>query len=332
MPQWIKIAEHEADTVVELQQEEDGTVLMENLKNVFSQATTIKYRNPENNAWRVIKCVDDILHPPEDVGWGDHVYVVVVPKGRQVERKRKAVSLTPPVESPPIVLNKAIYVLFDANRDLCEQDFKDYFSEFGTISNINGQYDKGFAFVTFEDEAVPFKLYGKPVTINGVELDIKEPENDSKEPRKLALLWKENTITTRQIREFFQQYGEVTDVYITKPFRKYGFCTFSEPRPARELYDTSVTIGDVKVLCTKPRPKMAKEDKIEYGGPGGYGRAGYGGRGGHHGGWGGGPGGGWGGGGGGGHHLGGGGWGPGNGMAGGFGNFGGNGRSRNGNY
>ena len=118
MPHWVKIAENEADTVVELQQEEDGTVLMENLKNVFSQATTVKYRNPENNAWRVIKCVDDILHPPEAEGWGDHVYVVVVPKGRQVERKRKAVSASPPVESPPSVMNKAIYVLFDANGDL----------------------------------------------------------------------------------------------------------------------------------------------------------------------------------------------------------------------
>ena len=282
MPSWLKVAEFEADTVMELQQEEDGTVLMENIKNVFSEATTLKYRNPETNAWRVIKCIDDVLHPPEDGGWGDHVYVVVVPRGEDTHRKPLSGG-TSSDNVTTAVVNKAIYVLFDSSKDLTEQDFRDYFSEFGSISNINGQYDKGFAFVTFEDDQVPFRLYGKPVTINGVELDIKEPENDSKEPRKLALLWKENTLTTRQIREFFQQYGDVTDVYITKPFRKYGFCTFTQSRPAKELYDRSVTIGDVKVLCTKPRPKMAKEDKIEYGGPGGYGRAGLGARGGHHG-------------------------------------------------
>ena len=282
MPSWVKVAQHETDTAMEVQEEEDGTILMENIKNVFSQATTLKYRNPESNAWRVIKCTEDVLHPPEEGGWGDHVYVVVVPRGEDRKRKAGSASLSSD-QRVNCVVNKSIYILFDATKDLIEQDFRDYFSEFGSISNINGQYDKGFAFVTFEDQQVPFKLYGKPVTINGVDLDIKEPENDSKEPRKLALLWKENTITTRQIREFFQQYGDVTDVYITKPFRKYGFCTFSESRPARELYDTSVTIGDVKVLCTKPRPKMAKEDKIEYGGPGGYGRPGYGG--GHYGGW-----------------------------------------------
>ena len=126
----------------------------------------------------------------------------------------------------------------------------------------------------------------------------------------------------RQIREFFEQYGGVTDVYITKPFRKYGFCTFSEAKTARELYDTSVTIEDVKVLCTKPRPKMNKEDKVEFGGPGAGNYHHRGGHVGHHGG----GGGGWGG-----QH---GGWGWGGGGHGGnYGNYGGHhGRSRNGYY
>eukprot|EP00090_Calanus_glacialis_P022763 TRINITY_DN35066_c0_g1_i1.p1 TRINITY_DN35066_c0_g1~~TRINITY_DN35066_c0_g1_i1.p1 ORF type:complete len:335 (-),score=109.50 TRINITY_DN35066_c0_g1_i1:368-1372(-) len=267
MPDWVKIVENENDKEMELQVEADGLILLQNIRNVFPSATTLKYRNPENNAWRVIKCVDDVLHPPEDDGWRNHTYLVVVPKGQ--ERRRE---ISAEVEDTrnfgPV--NKAIYVLFDS-EDLTEGDLRDYFGEFGTITNINCIISKKFAFITFEDETVPFRLYGKPVSINGIALDIKEPESDEKEFRKLALIYKEDKITARQFREFFEQYGEVTDVYVTKPFRKYGFVTFTKPKVARDLYDQNVKIEGVKVFLTKPRPKMDKADKREFGGAGGRG-------------------------------------------------------------
>ena len=310
MPGWVKVAKKENDTERQLQLEDDGTLLLENIRNVFNDATTLESKNPENNAWRVVKCVNDVLHPPEESGWGDHIYIAVIAKGYKRKISEDEDDEEEKVAQPA---NRAIYILFEPpkQKELGEADFRDYFSEFGTVVTVNGQINKGFAFVTFDDESVPFKLYGKPVNINGVDLDIKEPENDGKEPRKLALLYKEDKITVRQIRDFFEQYGGVTDVYVTKPFRKYGFCTFSEAKTARELYDTSVTIEDVKVLCTKPRPKMNKEDKIEFGGPGGGHQRGHGGGGwgGQQGGW---------------------GWG---GPGGNYGNYGGHhGRSRNGYY
>ena len=81
MPSWVKVAEKENDTEMELQLEDDGTILLENIRNVFFDATTLKYKNPENNAWRVVKCVNEVLHPPEESGWGDHVYIAVNVKG-----------------------------------------------------------------------------------------------------------------------------------------------------------------------------------------------------------------------------------------------------------
>jgi len=270
MPQWVKVVEHERGQMMELQVEPDGLILLQNIRNVFPTATTLKFRNPENNAWRVIKCVDDVLHPPEDDGWLGYVYVVVVPKGQE-----KIGGTSSENDETRIVgsVNKAIYVLFDSDN-LTKDDLREYFGEFGTITNLNCMISKKFAFITFDDEAVPLRLYGKPVTINGVELDIKEPESDEKEFRKLALIYKEDKITSKQIREFFEQYGEVTDVYVTKPFRKYGFVTFTKADVARSLYDQNVKIEGVKVFLTKPRPKMDKSEKREYGGPGG--------RGGHH--------------------------------------------------
>lgn len=35
-------------------------------------------------------------------------------------------------------------------------------------------------------------------------------------------------ITTDELRQFFMQYGEVTDVFIPKPFRAFAFVTFSD--------------------------------------------------------------------------------------------------------
>lgn len=35
-------------------------------------------------------------------------------------------------------------------------------------------------------------------------------------------------ITTDELRQFFMQYGEVTDVFIPKPFRAFAFVTFAD--------------------------------------------------------------------------------------------------------
>lgn len=35
-------------------------------------------------------------------------------------------------------------------------------------------------------------------------------------------------MTTDDLRQFFMQYGEVTDVFIPKPFRAFAFVTFAD--------------------------------------------------------------------------------------------------------
>ena len=81
MPGWVKVAEKVNDAERELELEDNGTLLLENIRNVFNDATTLEYKNPENNAWRVVRCVNDVLHPPKESGWGNHVYIPVIAKG-----------------------------------------------------------------------------------------------------------------------------------------------------------------------------------------------------------------------------------------------------------
>ena len=51
MPGWVKVAEKVNDAERELELEDNGTLLLENIRNVFNDATTLEYKNPENNAW-----------------------------------------------------------------------------------------------------------------------------------------------------------------------------------------------------------------------------------------------------------------------------------------
>ena len=94
---------------------------------------------------------------------------------------------------------RSVYILFEPTQDLSEADFRDYFSEFGTITSITGHIRQGSVLVSFDDDDIPPRLYGKPVKINGSELEIKEPNNESKELRKVAILYKEDSLTVRQV-------------------------------------------------------------------------------------------------------------------------------------
>lgn len=44
-------------------------------------------------------------------------------------------------------------------------------------------------------------------------------------------------MTTDDLRQYFMQYGEVTDVFIPKPFRAFAFVTFADDQ-------VSVTLND----------------------------------------------------------------------------------------
>lgn len=44
-------------------------------------------------------------------------------------------------------------------------------------------------------------------------------------------------MTTDDLRQYFMQYGEVTDVFIPKPFRAFAFVTFADDQVRLTLND-----------------------------------------------------------------------------------------------
>ncbi|KAJ3582533.1 hypothetical protein NHX12_000510, partial [Muraenolepis orangiensis] len=51
-------------------------------------------------------------------------------------------------------------------------------------------------------------------------------------------------MTTDELRQFFMQYGEVTDVFIPKPFRAFAFVTFADDQVAQALCGEDLIIKE----------------------------------------------------------------------------------------
>ena len=86
-------------------------------------------------------------------------------------------------------------------------------------------------------------------------------------------------ITADDLKAYFCKYGEVSDVFIPKPFRAFAFVTFADHRIARSLCGEDHIIKGASVHVTTAAPKNSDRNdnrgRYDHGG---------GGRGGGHGG------------------------------------------------
>ena len=77
MSQYVRVVEDESQPAIELPTESDGTILLSTLQGQFPGAFGLRYKNPETDSWRGIRLMDNVLCPPDEDGWGPHLYVVV---------------------------------------------------------------------------------------------------------------------------------------------------------------------------------------------------------------------------------------------------------------
>jgi len=280
MPAWIAISEKEGADPEELPTERDGSLLLTSLTNLYPNVTTLKYRGP-SMVWRIVRCIDGILTPPEDDGsWGSHVYVCIkkkeTPKEDEIQRKRKAEYELDgkagyddgqyDADDDSSNWSKSILCSFKSGQaSLTENDFRDYFSTFSPIRSINMKpataNQTGTAFIAFSDPTVPMSLYGKDIEINGVPIDVKEPETDDKERRKVVIIFRNEDITKEELREHFEHYGRVTDVYIPQPFKYVGFVTFARERVSRALHGEIHKYKGTELRLQEPRIAKEKREK-----------------------------------------------------------------------
>merc|ERR1712008_142181 len=123
--------------------------------------------------------------------------------------------------------------------------------------------------------------------------DVKVSEKNEKKNAKVAASSKifvarlSMTWATEDLKEHFEKFGPVADVFIPKPFRSFGFVTFQESKTAQSLFGKDHLIKGVRVQIGSAQPRMKQSQDQGHGGghTGGHGGGHTGGHsGGHYGG------------------------------------------------
>jgi len=283
MAAWVAIAEKEGEDAEEIQSEEDGSLLLASLANLYRNVTTLKYRGP-SGLYRVVRCVGGVLSPPEDSGgWGSHVYICVTRQNQhklQDQRRKRgregsnSYSGEDEDEYDPDDdennWSKSILVHYEAEDALEEESFRSCFSQYGEVKCCQMKSPKGdqpgSAFIRFDDPTIPMSLYGKDIMIDGVPVEVKEPETDDKERRKLVIIFRNEKITKQELREHFEDYGKVTDVYIPRPFKFFGFVTFTRFKDCKKLYGAIHKYKGTELRLQEPRAAKEKRQRHQMGG------------------------------------------------------------------
>jgi len=276
--EFIQVAEEFNDEPIELPLEEDGTLLLSTLQGQFPGACGLKYRNPENKAIRGIRLNDSRLHSPNN-GWDSQtIYYCVFPKESVSENKRKSDDVIENVSKSKVSKcqsNKCTdLIVLGLAWKTGEQGLREYFETFGEVLMVQVKKDskgqsKGFGFVRFSSYETQLRVLGQRHHIDGRWCEVKVP--NSKEgsvqqvPCKVFVGRCTEDLTQDDLRDYFSIFGEVTDVFIPKPFRAFSFVTFLDPEIAQGLCGEDHIIKGVSVHVSNAAPKSEPSRNQNYG-------------------------------------------------------------------
>jgi len=268
---YIRVAEEENEEPMEIPSEDDGTVLLSTVSAQFPGACGLRFRSPISQCMRGVRLVEGVLHAPEN-GWSNLVYVVNYPKDNK--RKMDEIDASSAVKMKRGDMKTSDLIVLGLPWKTTEQDLKDYFATFGEVIMVQVKRDaktgnsKGFGFVRFTDYETQDKVCAQRHMIDGRWCDCKLPNSKQgvDEPmrcRKVFVGRCTEDITTDDLRQFFMQYGEVTDVFIPKPFRAFAFVTFSDDQVAQSLCGEDLIIKGVSVHISNAEPKHGNRQAMD---------------------------------------------------------------------
>ncbi|XP_061688138.1 TAR DNA-binding protein 43 isoform X2 [Syngnathoides biaculeatus] len=264
---YVRVAEEENEEPMEIPSEDDGTVLLSTVSAQFPGACGLRFRSPVSQCMRGVRIVEGVLHAPE-TGWGNMVYVVNYPKDNK--RKMEEIDASSAVKMKRGDMKTSDLIVLGLPWKTTEQDLKDYFSTFGEVIMVQVKRDgrsgnsKGFGFVRFTEYESQEKVIAQRHMIDGRWCDCKFPNSkvnmmqcpdEPMRSRKVFVGRCTEDMTTDELRQFFMQYGEVTDVFIPKPFRAFAFVTFADDQVAQALCGEDLIIKGVSVHISNAEPK-----------------------------------------------------------------------------
>ena len=98
--------------------------------------------------------------------------------------------------------------------------------------------------------------------LDGRDIQVKIPDSqqEDKELRKVYVCYHESSIKKEEIKEYFEKFGEVAEVYIPKPWRHFCFVTFCEAEVAQSLVETEQILNG-HTLYVKNQKNVKKPER-----------------------------------------------------------------------
>jgi len=259
MSEWIPVCGEEGGAPIEICAEDDGTLLLTSITDHFPGTTTLKYRSKETNAFRGVKCQDGVLTAPsKEFGWEvAKLYICVNPEKKEEasnKRKLEEEEYTPAkqqrshidawesqFETTKDPNSCTDLVLLGLSPSCTDQIVKNYFEKYGELVMVQLKKSKdsavGYGFIKFKDKSVERQMLKQKHEIDGrlCTLRIPDSQNGDKAYRKIYISYHSQDVTVEDLRDHFEKYGDVVDVYVSNPWRHFAFVTFAERSVAESL-------------------------------------------------------------------------------------------------
>jgi len=155
-----------------------------------------------------------------------------------------------------------------------EQALREYFETFGEVLMVQVKKDakgqsKGFGFVRFSNYETQLRVLGQRHHIDSRWCEVKVPNSKEGQvqqvPCKVFVGRCTEDLTQDDLKEYFCKFGEVTDVFIPRPFRAFSFVTFLDPEIAQSLCGEDHIIKGVSVHVSNAAPKADGNRSQNYG-------------------------------------------------------------------
>uniref|UniRef100_A0A1A9WAC7 TAR DNA-binding protein 43 n=1 Tax=Glossina brevipalpis TaxID=37001 RepID=A0A1A9WAC7_9MUSC len=239
---FIQVLEDEGDDPIELPTEEDGSLLLSTLQAQFPGACGLKYINEETKCFRGVRSNEENKRKSDD-------------------NLENSTAKTKRIESRPRCTD---LIVLGLPWKTTEDSLRSYFETYGEVlmtqikKDMKSGQSKGFGFVRFGSYDVQVRVLSTRHLIDGRWCEVKVPNSKgmvNQVPCKVFVGRCTEDINADDLKDYFSKFGEVTDVFIPKPFRAFSFVTFLDPEVAQSLCGEDHIIKGISVHVSNAAPK-----------------------------------------------------------------------------
>ena len=244
---WVPVANSELATIVEIETEEDGSLPLTSITHHFPDTKALKFDDANNNKSLIEVTLKEGSFLEPAGGWGVHARYIAVnpddvikPGPRSEESEGKDM------------------VLLRMKLDTSEAMVRNYFKDVEVVS-VHVMQSRNcmtkHAFIKFGDKEVAKVMSKKKHLINGAHCSLEENFFQAKGgDKKIYVSLHDESISSDDLLQHFQEYGDVEDVFIPKPWRHSAVVTFSSAAVAQSLVCQEHKIRGVSLYIRKRGP------------------------------------------------------------------------------